>query len=238
MPFFLSRRNDKVREIMDQAHCDPELLANTYEQFKHINRLLGGWKWIYNHWLRPVILSSTNRTVTILDIGCGGGDIIAFLNSLARHDQYNVHFTGIDPDPRAIRFATQKEWPVNIQFSRASSTELVQKNQTFDIVLSNHLMHHLTPTELGEIAGDASSLADQLVLFNDIQRSDIGFVSFSLLSPLLFRNSYISADGITSIKRSYTHSELREVLPAHWDIYRKFPFRLLAIHQKGANDDK
>lgn len=231
MPLFLSNRDSDVRERMDDPACNPELLHNTYKQFHTINSLLGRWKKIYKKWIRPVILDRKNP-VTILDIGCGGGDILAMLSDFCIRDQFNVHLTGIDPDPRAIHFVNQKKWPGNVDFYCAAASDLSNKKQKFDIVLSNHLMHHLSSAELLNLCDDAVSLAQQIVIFSDIERSDVGFTAFSLISPLVFRNSFIAADGITSIKRSYTRKELQQHLPDYWTVHKTFPFRLLAVHQK------
>ncbi len=231
MPLFLKNRNPDIREIMDDPNCDQEKLYNTYDQFETVNKLLGRWKSIYKKWVRPVIQRLDGKA-TILDIGSGGGDIISLLHQFTAEDRFDVKFTGIDPDPRAIEYTNRKRWPDGTQFLSTTSSELVEENLTFDIVISNHLLHHLSPNELLAVCNDASALSNQLVLFNDIERSDIGFTFFSLLSPILFRHSFISADGITSIKRSYTKKELQNSLPNNWSVYKQFPFRLLAIHQK------
>lgn len=231
MPLFLKDRNVDIREIMDDPNCDQETLYRTYDQFQTINKLLGRWKSIYKQWIKPEI-QKLKGEATILDIGSGGGDVISLLHQFTRRDGFNIRYTGIDPDPRAIDYTNQKKWPDGIYFLSSTSSELVEENRTFDIVISNHLLHHLKPDELLTICNDASALSNQLILFNDIERSDVGYTFFSLLSPLLFQNSFISADGITSIKRSYTKKELKECLPNNWSVYKQFPYRLLAIHKK------
>lgn len=216
---------------MDDPDCDLQLLNNTYSQFSKVNRLLGGWPKIYKKWLRPVFSHSDGQT-KILDIGCGGGDVLRFLQKLTEKDNLNVQYTGIDPDPRAIQFAKNKSENDSIRFLNISSNELVESGETFDIVISNHLLHHLTEKELQSVCNDAGKLTRSLVLFNDIERSDIGFAAFSLVSPILFRNSFISEDGITSIKRSYRQDELKRALPDNWQVNRLLPFRLLALFEK------
>ncbi len=106
------------------------------------------------------------------------------------------------------------------------------KNKVFDIIISNHLIHHLLDNELEQICSDVKYLSKQLVLFNDIERNRVGYRSFQLIAPLLFRNSFIVEDGLTSIKRSYRRNELKHVLPNGWHVHRKFPFRLIATYQK------
>ncbi len=231
MPLFLKERNSDIREIMDDPNCDQEKLFHTYDQFRTINKLLGRWRNIYKKWIRPEI-QKLNGKASILDIGSGGGDIILLLHQFTKKDGFDVNFTGIDPDPRAIHYTLQKKWPDEINFIKTTSSDLVEGKWSFDIVISNHLLHHLTPDELIDICNDASTLSKKMVLFNDIERSDMGFSIFSVLSPILFRNSFVSMDGVISIKRSYTKTELQENLPKCWSVHKQFPFRLLAVHQK------
>ena len=231
MPKFLSKRNPGLVEWMDRPDCDRELLFNTYRQFSRINRLLSGWNSIYRDHIRPMIQQKKGE-ISILDIGCGGGDIIRLLDRLCKQDGLQAEFTGIDPDSRSIEFLATQKWPGNIQFLPVHSGDLVQQNRRFDMVISNHLIHHLTDASLKSVCSDAEQLAASKVLFSDIERSDLGYLSFRIIAPLLFRNSYIVKDGLISIKKSYRKEELQNKLPDGWKVQRKFPFRLLAVCNK------
>lgn len=229
MPLFLKERKEHLTEKMDQPDCDKELLFNTYQQFTTINRLISGWQRIYKNHIRPLV-KDQSKSYSLLDIGCGGGDIIRLLDRLSKKDGFDLKFTGLDPAERAIQFLSDQQWPKNISFQKATLKDFVQENRSFDIVISNHLVHHLKESELKIICDDAEKLAGKKVLFNDIERSDIGFASFKLAATPLFRNSFIVEDGLTSIQRSFRKNELQHALPEGWRVQRQFPFRLLAIY--------
>lgn len=216
---------------MDRPDCDPYLLSNTYSQFARINRLLSGWDKIYRQTLRP-LFKKTRKAYTVLDIGCGGGDIIRMLHSYCKKDGFDVSFTGIDPDRRACHFLSKSVPHPDIQFLSVTSGYLVNENHTYDVVISNHLMHHLKHEELKSLSSDAVQLARNLVIFSDIERSDVGYASFATIAPLLFRNSYIVKDGLISIRRSFRKNELHQILGTEWIVERQFPFRLKAIFRK------
>lgn len=215
---------------MDQSGCDKEKLFNTYQQFSAINRLISGWQRIYKDHIRPV-LKDPSESYSLLDIGCGGGDIIKLIDRLARKDGMKLQITGIEPDDRAIEFLSDQKWAENITILQSTSAKLVQEKRSFDIVISNHLIHHLKQAELEIICGNAKKLAAKKVIFNDIERSDIGYASFKVAATPLFRNSFIVEDGLTSIKRSFRKDELRHALPDGWQVKRQIPFRLLAIYE-------
>jgi len=231
MPLFLSDREPELREKMDEADCDLTTLRNTYEQFGIINRLLGGWNKIYKTRIRPVLKKDAG-TPSVLDIGCGGGDIIRALTKMTKDDGLAVSFTGIDPDLRAINYSREMNLNPYSNFYAKTSGELVETNSRYTVVISNHLMHHLSNKDLLKICSDAEQLSTRLILFNDIERSDIGYGVFRFIAPLLFKDSFIAGDGALSIRRSYRADELKEKLPGGWTVHTQFPYRLLAINHK------
>jgi len=102
------RAVDAVEE-MDLPDCDPARLARTYAQFAVVNRVVAGWRSLYRTRLRPRL--SPGSTTTLLDIGCGGGDVDVLLSRWAARDGRRLAITAIDPDPRAIRFAQERRRP-------------------------------------------------------------------------------------------------------------------------------
>lgn len=230
MPFFLSKRQPDLVELMDKDDCDLQKLENTYRQFSLINGLLSNWKRIYKNKLLP-LMNDRSRTYTILDIGFGGGDIPIALAKWAKKDGIKIAITAIETDQRAYDFAVSLPKNSTIEFLHCSSSDLVEQRVSFDFVISNHVLHHLDKKSTSQILEEAISLSTSLVIFNDIERSDLGYTLFNIFSRLLFRNSFITADGLTSIKRCYTKFELERITPNNWLVERSFPFRLLLIHE-------
>lgn len=228
MPLFLSSRDTESVEKMDDPTCDREELENTYRQFQTINALISQWRKIYRKRLRPYLRA--NAHCRLLDIGFGGGDIPIKLAQWANNDKLNLSITAIDPDERAYKYVQQLTYPENINFLPYSISELADSERQFDFVISNHLLHHLSPKDLPAILRNTQKLSRHAVIFNDIRRSDIAYAFFNLLAPPIFRSSFITQDGLTSIRRSYTFEELAEVAPRGWQVQKLFPFRLLLCY--------
>ncbi|MBD3617601.1 MAG: methyltransferase domain-containing protein [Gracilimonas sp.] len=227
---FLTKRQPQLTEEMDREDCNQVLLNNTYRQFSVINRLLSQWKKVYKKELRP--LMQEEKAYSLLDIGFGGGDVTVKLSEWAEQDGINLKITAIDIDRRALDYV-QAEYPAKqIYWKYASSTDLVSEHKKFDFVISNHVLHHLHDNQVPLLLNEAKQLASRKVIFNDIERSSIGYVLFNLFSRLIFNNSFITKDGLTSIKRSFTFKELLAVSPSSWKVKSMFPFRLLLIHDK------
>ena len=228
MPLFLSARDTVSTEKMDSPDCDQDELENTYRQFQSINTLISQWRKIYRKQIRPYLRAQSQGH--ILDIGFGGGDIPIKLAKWANNDGLDLTVTAIDPDERAYTYVQQLSYPKNVNFLQCTTAEFVESNRQFDFVISNHLLHHLSNKELPTILHHAECLSRHAVLFNDIRRSDIGYALFKLLAPPVFRSSFITHDGLTSIKRSYTLDELIPLVPQGWQVHKVFPFRLLLSH--------
>ena len=226
------QRDFAATEEMDRPDADPVLLERTYAQFRLVNRVVSGWRGVYVRLVRPQL--PRRETGTILDIGCGGGDIALALLRWARADGHDVRVLGIDPDARAHAFATRAAASAGlgepgIEFRRTTSSALVAEGARFDVVVSNHVLHHLDPPQLAGVLADSQHLARGLAIHSDIRRRRSALLLFGLATLPLAGSSFIRRDGLTSIRRSYTPGELARVLPPGWHVHTQGPYRNLAI---------
>ncbi|WP_346958061.1 class I SAM-dependent methyltransferase [uncultured Arthrobacter sp.] len=220
-----TRALDAVEE-MDRPDCDPTRLDRTYAQFALVNRAVSGWRGIYRQQLRPLL--SAASTTTLLDIGCGGGDVPVLLSRWAARDGLRLEITAIDPDRRAAAFAARHRTRAGVTFRRQAAAELLDAGARFDVVVSNHVLHHLDAGELAGFLAESAALSTGLVIHNDLRRSPAAYALFSA-GALVFPGSYIRQDGLTSIRRSYTAAELRGAAPPGWTVLPRSPFRNLLI---------
>ncbi|MDE2996278.1 MAG: methyltransferase domain-containing protein [Bacteroidota bacterium] len=227
--WFLSERAVDLDEIMDDPDCDPVLLTNTYDWFARLNPWLGRWHAVYRSHIRRHL--RPDRATRILDIGCGAGDILRLIRDRAGKDGFEVDLLGIDPDPRAIVRARALGTNASLSFQACHSSKLVETGATFDLVISNHLLHHLSRDDVQGLLADSMALSDGLVIHNDICRDDIAWLAFWPVGAIPSFNSFILSDGLRSIRRAWHPDELKKFVPASWEIQEKAPFRTLLIHR-------
>jgi 2-polyprenyl-3-methyl-5-hydroxy-6-metoxy-1,4-benzoquinol methylase len=216
----LRRRDTELTELMDSPDCDARMLDRTYAQFAAVNALYSGWRGIYRRSIRPRL--STTLVSHVLDVGSGGGDLTRALARWAARDGLRLRVTGIDPDPRAHAFAEALPAMRGVEFRRAFSRELVLAGERYDMVVSNHVLHHLSGAELGGLLFDSEQLAPRS-LHADISRSWFAYAGFGISTLPFFHDSYIRADGLRSIRRSFTPGELAAVVPADWRVVPQSP---------------
>ncbi|MDQ0769077.1 2-polyprenyl-3-methyl-5-hydroxy-6-metoxy-1,4-benzoquinol methylase [Pseudarthrobacter defluvii] len=231
MDISLRQRAAGDAEQMDHPDCDARLLDNTYRQFGVINRVLSGWRTLYAREMRS-IRRPDQAPVSVLDIGSGGGDLAVMLARWAARDGRPLRITGIDPDPRAANFASQRPSTPGVEFRQAHSGDLVREGARFDVVISNHVLHHLGPGEFRQLLADSEILAAGKVLHNDLIRSPAAFALFSV-AALPFRHSFIREDGLTSIRRSYRPAELAAAAPPGWSVERSSAFHQVLTFRRG-----
>ena len=98
----LRDRDVHAVEEMDLPGCDPARLDRTYAQFcagqqgrcrlaRHLPDAASG----------PSCQPTT--ATTLLDIGCGGGDVPVLLAAWAARDRLQLEITAIDPDRARLR---------------------------------------------------------------------------------------------------------------------------------------
>jgi 2-polyprenyl-3-methyl-5-hydroxy-6-metoxy-1,4-benzoquinol methylase len=225
----LARRETTALELMDDPACDPALLARTYAQFAVVNRIVSGWRRLYLRTLRPVL--ATAASPTLLDVGFGGGDVPRNLARWARRDGIDLAVTAIDPDARAVEHVARRP-DGGVTFRRATSADLVAEGRRFDVVVSNHLLHHLDPAALQRVLADSERLARHLVVHNDLRRSPLAYGAYGVVTRPLARVSFLHDDGLLSIRRSYRPHEVADVRPG-WSVRAARPFRLLLEHRPG-----
>ena len=227
----LAARDATAVEEMDRADADPATLRRTYAAFWPVNWCFSRPGQLYAEFVRPHL--AHGRTGTVLDVGSGGGDIAAYLARRADRDGYSLRVTGVDPNPAAHAFAAATH--PDVEFRRATSTDLVAEGARFDVVLSNHVLHHLTPAEFEALLRDSEELAVHAAVHADLRRSAVAYALFAVAALPFAVRTFIRRDGLTSLRRSYSPSELRAVARAGWSVETRAPFRNLLVFRGAGN---
>lgn len=223
----LSARAVEARELMDSPDADSRMLERTYERFPLINAVVSRWRAVYRRDIRP---RARTGPIRLLDVGAGGGDVSRAIAAWSHKDGLNVSVTALDADARAIAWARSRGG--DVEYRCAHTSELADAGEQFDLVISNHLLHHLGREELAAVLRDSVALIpdDGLVVHRDIERSRFAYLSFAVgtwpFARNLLADSFIRPDGLISIRRAYTASELASVVPSGWQVRRAFPARL------------
>ena len=102
MPDFSIRSAEA--EIMDDLNCSGHVLDRTLHELEIINKWLGG-----NHItiksLEQLLKNIQHDEITIVDLGCGGGDMLRMIDSWGKNKNFKLNLIGIDANPNIVAFA-------------------------------------------------------------------------------------------------------------------------------------
>tara|TARA_E500000318_G_scaffold110253_2_gene125202 strand:+ start:805 stop:1515 length:711 start_codon:yes stop_codon:yes gene_type:complete len=195
-------------ELMDDFSMKGELLRDTLDKLGKINKWLGG-----NHvtldGLRQLLKNQPkDKAYTIVDLGCGHGDILRLIADFGRKKNYSFNLIGIDANQDAIDYAVElSENYDELTFKRLDVFSQEFQNLEYDIVLSTLFLHHLNQDEIHTLLTTIVSKAKLGMVINDLHRSRMAYGLFRLLG-LVISNHMIVQDGLTSILRAFKRKEL------------------------------
>lgn len=193
-------------ELIDlgATHYTAEEYDDCLYKLDRIGRLLGG-----DRATLKGLRTLQKGGESILDVGCGGG---LFALKLAQRYPHTA-IVGLDISEEAIRFAqAQISKQENITFVHAPSPVLQYPPNTFDIVMSTLMCHHLSDSEIVTFLKRAYEIAKEGVIINDLHRHWLASASYAIVAPLLFPNRLILHDGLLSIKKGFIKSDWERYL--------------------------
>jgi 2-polyprenyl-3-methyl-5-hydroxy-6-metoxy-1,4-benzoquinol methylase len=198
-----------------------------------------GWRSTFRDEVLPTLRNvPPNRVPAVLDLGCGGGDLARSIARWAADAGRAVDVLGIDPDERAMRVARPTETR-SLSFRSASSADLVRAGERFDVIVSNHVLHHLSDVERNDFLRDSEALLAPggRVVHSDIRRSSAAYAAYASASWAISLGTFVRIDGLRSIERSFTVAELADAVPPGWRVLGKAPHRVLAVFD-GSGDER
>jgi SAM-dependent methyltransferase len=219
-----SKRSDKT-ELVDDLALDDVALRRNLQELEAVNRWLGGKSTLISALneicqQQPRLL--TAQTITIADLGCGGGDLLRAVHEWAKAKSLNVELIGVDANPFMVRYAVEKSRAFGeIRFTTVNVLSDAFKTMRFDIVCLNTFCHHLSNADLIKLLTQLREQASTAIIVNDLHRHWIAYLSIKAIARLLDFSYLAQHDGPLSVLRAFRKCELIDFAKlAHFDCYR------------------
>lgn len=195
-------------EIMDDFQLQGPELLDALDKIAFINKVLGGNQ-LTVQGLQKLLATSTLDKVTIVDVGCGNGDMLRVLADRVIKKGVKLELIGIDANPNTIAYAEKlsEKYP-NIRFRCEDIFSESFSEMNYDILLCTLTLHHFKNQDIDYLLSLFCKQAQMGVVINDLHRSAISYRLFQLFSIAFKLNAMSREDGLTSILRGFTKNEL------------------------------
>jgi SAM-dependent methyltransferase len=148
----------------------------------------------------------------IVDVGCGGGDMLRRIARWARRRGIAVHLTGIDLNPYAARAA--REFTGSDEGIEWITGDAFSYKQPVDVVLSSLFTHHLGEKELVCFLMWMETVARHGWFINDLVREETPLRLFGVLAAAARWHPFVRHDGPVSFRRSFREGDWERMAAA------------------------
>jgi 2-polyprenyl-3-methyl-5-hydroxy-6-metoxy-1,4-benzoquinol methylase len=223
-----TKYRSEEEEIMDDLDYNGPILHDALDKLAKINQWLGGNKVTINGLKKVLKNHPKSQPITIIDLGCGGGDILRAISRFGTQNGYQFKLIGIDANEHTVNYANalSKDYK-NIEFKAVDIFSEDFKKLKYDVVLTTLFLHHFKEDELVSFLKPVLEKAKLGIVVNDLHRHKLAYYLFKLLCTTI-KNKTIVEDGLTSVLRGFKRQELEDIskqLKAKYQIQWKWAFR-------------
>ncbi len=200
-------------EIMDDLEFSGLEMDQALRELETINKWLGGNAVTLTGLAHLKKDFPANKTITIADLGCGGGDMLKLMADWGRRHQIEMELTGIDANDYIINYARHRtiDYP-EIKYQTANVFDPDFQKQHFDIITCTLFTHHFTTIQLEKLLGSWTNNARIGVVINDLHRHWLAYYSIIAITRLFSRSYMVKNDGPVSVLRAFRRQELKSLL--------------------------
>jgi len=234
MSIFSHRSHDI--EIMDDLDCKGEVVNQTLRELEFINRTLGGNQ-ITISGVDALIKNETKKTFEIIDLGCGGGDILMLLSNHFSKKKIKASFIGIDANPNIIEYAKNNITKFdNIRFEAIDILSKEFESKTIDIAVATLFFHHFSSEQLSVILKKLYTQCKVGIVINDLHRHPLAYYSIKLLTQLFSKSAMVKFDAPLSVLRGFSKKEIEKILAdaniINYSLHWRWAFRWKVVIKK------
>ncbi|OBX24412.1 MULTISPECIES: methyltransferase domain-containing protein [Bizionia] len=195
-------------EIMDDLDLSGEVLIDALDQLATINKLLGGNQVTLNGLKKILEDQPKDKTISIIDLGCGSGDMLRKVADYGRENGYTFKLIGVDANQATIDYANQlaTNYP-EIAFIKEDILTEEFKTHTYDIAMCTLFLHHFDDKVALNLLQTLLKNAKMGILVNDLHRHRLAYYLFKLVT-LGIKNDMTKNDGLLSILRAFKRKDL------------------------------
>ena len=216
----------RVDELMDQPGLDQRLHQQALSGLRRVNWFSRSSAILWPA-IRDLAMHIKGRPLRIVDVACGGGDIVISIARRAARAGIGVEIAGCDISPFAVGHAQRLAVTAGIDASFFELDALADRLPgDYDVVMCSLFLHHLEESAAVELLKKMSAATRHLMLINDLRRTRTGYLLAWLGCRLLSRSRIVHTDGPLSVAGAFSIDEVfalahlagieNAVISRHW----------------------
>lgn len=206
---FSHKNRSSQKEVMDSLDFQGDELNNLLLDLKAINKWLGGNHITIDGVKKLIKNHSRDNAVTIIDIGCGDGEMLRKCADYFVKQNLRFKLIGIDFNENILEIAKSKSVGYsNISFLNMDVVNNTEAIPESDIVLCTLFLHHFKNEEIEKLIKKFLVKSRLGIVINDLERSKLAFNLFKLVHKLFLKTKTARHDGLISIARGFKKNEL------------------------------
>lgn len=174
----------------------------------------------------------SERAFSVLDVGCGSGELLRYIAEFARRNGKQAKIIGIDLNEISTSVtATKSSQFYEISAVRGDAFKLPFADNTFDYAISSLFFHHLTDEQIPQALNEMSRVASRGIYVIDLHRHPMAYVLYKVFCVVFRISPLVRHDGSLSILRGFRPGEINTLLKSRdlrvIKINRITPFRIV-----------
>lgn len=198
------RTRSYQKELLDGDDIPFADIRRNMKELNTINALLGGHAITLKGFKT---LLGDKDSISVCEIGCGGGDNLAAIVQWCRDHDVSITCTGIDMKKECIVVAQELALLSGITNWITSDYRSAVLETKPDIIFSSLFCHHFTDAELVEQLRWMQQNSHVGFFINDLQRNWLAYHSIRLLTAVFSRSYLVKYDAPVSVTRGFLKKE-------------------------------
>lgn len=195
-------------EILDDPDADAALSLRSLRDITLANRWFGGRRAVLRELRQLLRAYPRRRTVSLLDIGTGLGDIPSSAATLAAKHGVTLYTIGLERSS-VLSAAAAAHCSSTIT---GDAMSLPFANASVDVVTCSQVLHHFDGAPADRLLQECTRVARTAVIISDLRRSWLAVAGLWTSSFVLGFHPVSRHDGVVSVLRGYTRDELRDLV--------------------------
>ncbi|MDA0328649.1 MAG: methyltransferase domain-containing protein [Gemmatimonadetes bacterium] len=196
-------------ELMDDPGLDPVRHRRALRALGRVNRISFAAERVWGEVRR--LHEEMQRPVRVLDIACGGADVLVHIARQARRSGVPVELSGCDISPVALaeaRRLASGEAAVDVFELDVLREDLPSG---FDLMTTSLFLHHLSREDAVALLRRMSERTERALLVQDLRRTRLGYVLAWVGLHTLTTSDVARADGLVSVRAAFTTEEVADL---------------------------